>query len=763
MSAPVEDIDGAKTADAGLAVTRRQFIAGGGALVLSFSLAARALAQDKSESGGDTKPADGKASALPGSLKKTPELDAWIRIDANGAATVFTGKAELGQGIRTALLQVAAEQLCVDWNRIGIVTADTERTANEGYTAGSHSMQDSGTAILHAAAQVRELLVGLAATQWNLPAAQLVAQHGEVRAPDGKRIGYGALVSGQNLHVSAAPTSRLIDPKTHAYMGKPVPRVDIPAKVSGGAAYVQDMRLPGMVHGRVLRPPSRGAQLVSLDSAPASRLPGVLKVVRDGSFVAVIAAKEFQAIVAVDALRRAAKWTDGPALPAQQNIYATLRALPSEDETISDIRNDGGTGVRTVNATYHRPYQMHSSIGPSCAVAWLQGDKMTVWSHGQGAFPLRKAISDLLQFPPERVHVIHTEGSGCYGHNAADDAGGDAALLARALPGRPVRVQWMRVDEHTSEPYGPAMISQARATLAADGSVAEWQYEVWSNTHSTRPGSAGDLAAGPTLATPFTPSKPQKIPQPEGGGDRNSVPLYKFRNSKVVHHFIPAMPLRVSAMRGLGAYMNIFSLESFMDEMATAAGADPVEFRLRHMEDKRAREVIQAAAARFGWSAYQQARGRGRGFAFARYKNLGAYLALAMEVEVDHESGRIRVLRVNAAVDSGEAVNPDGIRNQVEGGVVQSLSWTMFEAVRFAGTRILSRDWSSYPILRFGDAPGRIDIQVMERPGQPFLGTGEASQGPTAACLANAVADATGVRMRELPLSPARMKAAIGV
>jgi CO/xanthine dehydrogenase Mo-binding subunit len=321
----------------------------------------------------------------------------------------------------------------------------------------------------------------------------------------------------------------------------------------------------------------------------------------------------------------------------------------------------------------------------------------------------------------------------------------------------------MREDEHTWEPYGPAMVTKAKATLDDKGIVADWQYEVWSNTHSTRPGSAGNLASAQQLQKPFTPQPPKPIPQPEGGGDRNAIPLYQFSNAHVVHHFVPSMPLRVSALRSLGAYMNIFSIESFVDELAKAASADPIEFRLRHMEDPRAREVIRMAAERFGWSIYSSQKGRGRGFAFARYKNLGAYAAVVFEVEIEHESGRVRVVRATAVVDSGQAVNPDGIRNQIEGGILQSLSWSLYEEVTFDATRITSRDWSRYPILRFPAVPDRIEVHVIDQPGQPFLGTGEAAQGPTAACLANAIADATGVRIRELPLTAARVKAAIGV
>jgi nicotinate dehydrogenase subunit B len=733
--------------------SRRQVVGGGGALIVGFALlGGRTVAQ--------APPPAPQAPPLPGSLKDTPMLDSWIRIDADGSITVFTGKAELGQGVRTAVLQVAAEELSVAMERIKLITADTALTPNEGYTSGSQSMPNSATAIRNAAAQVREILLARAAERLGTDIARLKVGDGAIMADTGAGIGFGELVSGEVLHVRAQPTTKFKDPSTYTVIGKPVARVDIPAKVTGGVAYVHDLRLPDMVHARVVRPPGYGARLLELDAGKVEAMPGVLKVVRDGSFVAVIAAREYQAIAAMRALAQAARWSDPAALPAQADIYAYLQSLPSRDIT---ILNRGSIAADSaLSATYHRPYQMHGAIGPACAVAVFKDDALTVWSHGQGMFPLRRAVAELVGLPPEKVRCIHMEGAGCYGHNGADDAGGDAALLARAVPGRPVRVQWMREQEHTLEPFGPAMTTRASATLER-GNIASWQYEVWSNTHSTRPGTAGSLLAGRSVASPFAAPPPQLIAQPEGGGDRNAIPIYNIPNAQVVHHFIADMPLRVSALRALGAYMNVFSIESFMDELAKNAGSDPVEFRLRHLEDGRARAVIQLAADNFGWRAGNAPpRGRGIGFAFARYKNLAAYCAVAAEVAVEHETGAVRLVRAVAAVDSGQSVNPDGIRNQIEGGIIQAASWTLYEEVAFDARAIISRDWASYPILRFAAAPERVDVHVIDRPGQPFLGTGEAAAGPTAAAIANAVADATGVRIRELPFTSARIKAAIG-
>jgi len=734
-------------------IDRRRMLAGGGALIVSFSLPA-VLAQDQTAPAPAPKP--------PGSLANTPFLDSWIRIDADGGITVFSGKAEIGQGFKTAFQQIAAEELDVPFASLKVVTADTRRTANEGYTSGSNSMKDSGTAIQNAAAQVRELLIAEAARRLNLPAESFRTENGAVIAPDGQRLGYGDLVAGDMLHVQAQPKSRLKDPATYKVMGQPVPRVDIPAKVTGGAAYIQDMRLPGMVHARVVRPPSYGAQLTECDTSAIERLPGVVKVIRNGNFMAVVAQKEFQAIKAMRALSMAAKWRETPGLPKQDDLPRLLTGLPSQDAIILERSDPSAIAQKTIEATYTRPYQSHGSIGPSCAIAQSANDAMTVWTHTQGVYPDRQGIAEMLHLPPASVHLIHVEGSGCYGHNGADDAAADAALIARELPGVPVRVQWMREQEHGWEPFGPAMVTKLKASLDSNGAISSWNFEVWSNTHSMRPGGAGSMLAAQHMAQPIPLPAPKPIPLPEGGGDRNAIPIYKFPNAHVVHHFIPAMPVRVSAMRALGAYHNVFSIESFMDELAEIAGTDAVEFRLKHLDDPRGRAVIEKAAQEFGWQKGQKAPpDRGFGFAFARYKNLAAYCAIASEVEVNRETGRPRLVRAVAAVDSGQVVNPDGLINQIEGAILQSMSWTLYEAVTFDDTRITSIDWQTYPILRFNAVPQKIDVHIINRPGQPFLGSGETGQGPAAASVANAIANATGKRLRDLPLTRKKIKDAI--
>ncbi|HLZ06923.1 MAG TPA: molybdopterin cofactor-binding domain-containing protein [Bradyrhizobium sp.] len=734
---------------------RRRLLKGSGALIVSFSLSG-AFAQEQNPQGTPPVP------KLPGSLEKSPYLDSWIRIDADGGITAFTGKAELGQGFKTAFQQIAAEQLDVPFASLKVITADTKLTANEGFTAGSHSMQDSGTAILHAAAQARQLLITEAARRLDVPAESLRTENGAVVAPDGRKLTYGELVAAEMLHVQAQPSSNLKDPASFKMIGQPIPRVDIRAKVTGGVAYVQDLRLPNMLHARIVRPPSYGAELGECETGAVEKLPGAVKVVRDGNFLAVVAKKEFQAVKAMRALSTAAKWNESAKLPKQDDLAAVLTAMPRKDFAILQRSDASVTGRKTIEAAYTRPYQSHGSIGPSCAVAQFADGAMTVWSHTQGVYPDRAAIAEMLHMPPQSVRVIHTEGSGCYGHNGADDAAADAALIARALPGTPVRVQWMREQEHGWEPYGPAMVTKLKASIGDDGKIADWTFEVFSNTHSMRPGGAGCLLAAQHMAQPFAVPEAKLLPLPEGGGDRNAIPIYTFPNAHVAHRFIPDMPIRISALRSLGAYHNVFSIESFMDELAGLAGADPVEFRLKHLDDSRGREVIEKAAQGFGWQKGQKApQDRGFGFAFARYKNLAAYCAIASEVEVDRETGRARLVRAVAAVDSGQVVNPDGLSNQIEGAIVQSASWTLYEQVTFDQHRITSIDWQTYPILRFDAVPEKIEVHIINRPGMRFLGSGETGQGPAAAAIANGIANATGKRLRDLPLTRKRIKDAI--
>ncbi len=736
-------------------LTRRQLLVGTGAVVVSFALLPQVLGQEAAA------PAAAEPPVLPGALNTARMLDSWIRIDDAGAVSVFTGKAELGQGIRTALIQCAAEELEVDPATITLTTADTGLTPNEGFTAGSMSMQNSGTAIRNAAAQVRELLIAQAAIKLGVPAETLHAEAGNIVSADGQTLSYGDAIAGVMLNVEAQPVSKLKTQDNFRVMGTSMQRVDIPAKVTGGVAYVQDLRMDGMVHGRVVRPPSYAATLTEVDIATVEAMPGVVKVVRDGNYLGVVAEQEFQAVKAMRTLARSAKWDEPATLPDMNALPDALKALPFQDGVVAESNTVAVGVTKTYEAVFTRQYQMHASIGPSCAVGQLVDGVTTVWTHTQGVYPDRDAIAQMLGVDKPMVRCIHAEGSGCYGHNGADDAAGDAALLARAVPGRPVRVQFMREQEHAWEPFGPGMVTHMTAGIDASGKIAAWDYELWSNNHGSRPGSAGALLSARYLETPFPPD-PQKLNiSPLGNGDRNADPGYTLPQKHVIWHFMPDAPLRVSALRALGAYANVFSIESTMDELALLAETDPVEFRLKHMDDPRGRDVITKAAEDFNWSSGKLANGNGRGFAYARYKNHAAYLAMAVEVEINRDTGRVRVVRVNAAIDSGEVVNPDGIINQTQGGIIQSTSWTLFEQVTFDRTRITSVDWSTYPILRFDSVPDSIEVSIMNRPGEPFLGTGEGAQGPTPAAIGNAIRDALGVRLHDLPLTKDKVKAAI--
>jgi CO/xanthine dehydrogenase Mo-binding subunit len=675
---------------------------------------------------------------------------------------VFTGKVELGQGILTALAQIAAEELDLPRSRIKMISGDTGQTPNEGQTAGSQSIEQSGTALRTAGAEARAILIELAAKRLGVPADSLTVSDGVIAAGDGRKVGYGELAGEVDLHREATAKVAPKPPAQHRIVGKFVPRRDIPAKVTGGSAYVQDVRLPGMLHGRVVRPPRYGARLDAFDEAAVKRLPGVVAIVRDGSFLGVVAEREEQAIKARDALKRSARWSGGAALPDQAKIYEYLLGRAMEDKVIADKQAPLPDGAQSFEATYHRPYMAHASIGPSCSVAQVQDGKLTVWTHSQGVFPLRATMAKALDMPPAAIRCIHAEGSGCYGHNGADDVALDAALLARATGGRPVRLQWMREDEFAWEPYGPAMIMRGSAALK-DGRIVDWNYDVWSNTHGTRPGDPDgvNLLASWYLEKPKQPGPPRAGAQPAGAGDRNAIPLYDLPRTRIVSHLIKDMPLRVSALRTLGAYANVFAIESFMDELALAAKIDPVEFRLAHLKDPRGRAVIEAVAKAADWKPGEKGSGtRGRGIAFAKYKTLATYVAVIVDLELDRGSGEVRIPRAYAAADAGQIINPDGLTNQIEGGIVQSTSWTLHEQVDFDQNGIRSRDWDGYRILTMKEAP-TVTTVLIDRPTERSLGAGEASQGPTAAAIANAFAAATGRRIRDLPLRSERVKAAL--
>ena len=592
-----------------------------------------------------------------------------------------------------------------------------------------------------------------------MSAAELTVRDGTIEVPGTDlRTSYWALAGEVSLARDATGDATPKPAASYAVVGRSVSRRDLPAKVTG-AAYVHDMTLPGMVHGRVLRPPSYSARLASFDADAVRAAPGVVAVVMNGSFVGICAEREEQAVRALEVARRAARWEETASLPEPAEIRDLLPRMKAETKTVTSKQKAGAPAVKRLEATYSRPYLAHASIGPSCAAASFEGGRLTVWSHAQGPFPLRGQIARVMGMKDEDVTVVHSDGAGCYGHNGADDAALDAALLARAC-GRPVLLQWTREDELAWSPFGSAMVVKLAGGLDPAGSIVEWRHELWSHSHVRRPG-AGDgvnLLAAWHLDPPLAASTPRDAPWPPGAGDRNSPPIYDIPH-EVVYHFVPEMPLRVSALRTLGAFANVFAIESFMDELAAAADADPVAFRLKHLADPRARAVIEAAARAAGWQAGASGNGaRGRGIGFARYKNASAYCAVIAEVEVTE---KIRLRRAVAAVDAGGTINPDGLKNQIEGGIVQAASWTLKEAVRWDATRVLTRSWEDYPILRFDEVP-EVEVVIVDRPGEPGLGAGECAAGPTAAAIANALAHALGVRARDLPLTPERVASAMG-
>lgn len=698
---------------------------------------------------------------LPGSLNANRRLDRWLRINRDGTVTVFPGKVEIGQGILTALEQIVAEELDVALERIRLAPADTTYSPDEGMTSGSQSITDGGAALRYASAEARDLLLQRASQRLGVSLEQLSVADGVVEARSGGRVTYWEIATDDLLAREATGDVAPKPASLHTIIGKPAPRRDIPAKVTGTPIYVHDLDLPGMLHGRVARPPSYQAKLVGLDEAEVRTLPGVVAVVRDGSFIGVIAGREEQAIRALTRLKRIARWEESTVLPETQDPRFLLREA-AEDEVISE-KADAAAATRaakTLEAEYTRPYIAHASIGPSCAVARFDNDHCTVWTHSQGIYPLRRDLAATLGVEERRVTAIHMDGAGCYGHNGADDAALDAVLLARAVPGRLVRVQWMREDEFNWEPFGPAMVVKLKAGLDAQGNVVGWTEDIWSNSHSTRPNGLGgvNLLGAWHLAQPHPPSLPRNPPLPGGGSHRNAIPIYEFPNQRVTNRLVKRMPVRVSALRALGATANVFAIESFMDELATAAGADPVEFRLRHLKDPRARAVIETVAARAGWRKGEKGDGtRGRGIGFARYKNGACYVAVIAEIEADNE---IAVRRAWAAIDAGLVINPDGIVNQTEGGIIQTVSWALKEAVRYDRNRILTSNWDDYPILTFEESP-QVEVTLINRPELPPLGAGEGAQGPTAAAIANAIHNALGIRLRDMPFTRERVLAAL--
>ena len=697
---------------------------------------------------------------LPVSLAANPKLSSWLRFSAEGRVTVSPGKVEIGQGIVTALAQIAADELDVALSRVQMVRASTAASPNEGVTSGSLSVQQSGRALRHACAEVRQIFLQLASERLGVEIDALDVEDGTISGPGNVRTSYWELADEVSLHRDATPGATPKLATRRALAGNSVQRIDIPDKVFAQPRFIHDQALPGMLHGRMLRPDNARAKLVDLNEDRARTIAGLVAIVRDGSFAGVVSETEHGAEAALRALRKGATWAEGDPLPDENDLATFLKAQPLESTTIDKkAASSPGAGKRTLRRQYTRPYIAHASIAPSCAMAQWSGDRVQVWTHSQGVYLLRADLALVLMLPVENITVEHMEGAGCYGHNAADDVALDAALLARATSGRPVRMQWSREGEMSDAPFGAAMAIEIEADLDAEGEIVDWRHSIWSNGHAARPGRATQpaLLAAFELASPFPRMISANPPQANGGGgDRNSIPLYDFPSWHIESHRLKTMPIRTSALRTLGAQGNVFAIESFLDEIATERGEDPVAFRLRHLRDDRAKDVIRAAAKRAKWKPSRQP-GIGHGIGFARYKNTGAYCAVVAEIEGAED---ISVRKLTLAVDVGEAINPDGVINQIEGGAIQATSWVLKERLRFDRQRITSTDWTEYPILRFSEVPD-VDVELIQRVEADPLGAGEAAHGPVTAAIANAVFDALGVRVRNLPITRDNLIAAM--
>lgn len=720
-------------------INRRKFLKTTGYLSIGFTLFGCAPTENGAA---DPTPEAFNLADPTGPLPSESQIDAWLRVLADGRVQVRTGRMELGQGVTVVMQQVAGEELNTPPSQVEIVLADTGLTPNEGYTAGSRSVEQGAMSVRRAAAAAREQLRALAADRWAIDLGQVALAEGQVERSDtGEQLSFADLLGDRQLSAEVPDDVPLKPKDQYQWVGRPLPHPDLEKIVRGEALYVQDMRLPAMVHARVLRPPLYGARLKGWDKL-VEEMPGVLKVVEDGSFLGVIAEEEYEALKALEALREKAQWETG-------------NPLPDVTDWAGYLAEKGGTGPgapssdpETHHAVYSKPYLMHGSIGPSCAIAAYEDGRLHIWSHTQGVYPLRATISDLTGLPEEDIRITGVRGSGCYGHNGADDAAADAALLAMAFPGRPVRLQWERSDEHQWEPYGPAMRMELSARLDGEGRIEKWTYHLWSDTHSTRPrGDAANLLAARYRAKAAAFTAPDRV----GGGARNSEPYYDLPNSNVQEHYVQG-PLRVSALRSLGAYANVFAIESFMEELAEKAGIEPLAFRLRHAKDERSTAVLKELQKMVENEPI--APGEGIGYGFSRYKNTAAWCAVAAKVRVDLEEEVIQPLQMWAVIDAGEAVNTDGLKAQTEGGMLQAASWTLLEEVRFKEEEILSKDWRSYDILRF-DAVPEMAVTVLNRPEEPPLGAGEAAQGPAGAAVANAVYAASGKRVRALPVGRA--------
>lgn len=693
------------------------------------------------------------------SLRDNPRLDRWLRFEPDRTIRVATGKVELGQGILTALAQIAAEELDLRLDQVRIMSGNSLEGPGEGYTASSWSVEHSGGAIRAVSAEVRALALTRAALRLNAAPEELSVLAGEfVRGGLATGLDYWDVAPEIDLSAEATDAVAPKPVAEHRIVGRAIPRLDLPAKLTG-TGFIQDIVMPGMLHARPVRQPRRGARLRALDDEAVRRAAGdEVMIVRRADFVAIAGEDETAVRKAAAKAADIAVWETRRELRPEQASPAWLAAQPSHDRRIGDPVAAGD--AHRVSMRFSRPFLSHGSIAPSCALALWNNARLTVWSHAQGMHPLRANIAATLGLPIDKVACHHVQGAGCYGHNGADDAALDAALAAMELPGRPIRLCWTRADEFSYEPLSSAMEVEVHATVGEDGRPVGWTTEIWSAAHGQRPGVGGAyLLAAEALETPPPERKPFDIPEERGGGaTRNGIPLYDIATKGIDFHLIHDVPVRTSSLRGLGATLNVFAIEALVDELAARAGTDPLAYRLSLLSDPRARAVLERAAALARWSERGLGgTGRGLGLGLARYKNSSAYAAVVAAVEVDEA---VRVTDVWCAVDAGLVINPDGVVNQVEGNIVQAISWALIEEMRFDAGGPAGVDWESYPVIRFNDIP-EIHVELVEASAHDPLGVGECAGGPAAAAIGNAVAHALGVRIRDMPMTRDRVVAAL--
>lgn len=727
-----------------ITTTRRGLLQAGTALTVAFSVGLRPRG----------------AAAWTEKPVAADEVGAFLAIDAQGAVTVYIGKVDLGTGVRTAFMQIAAEELDVPMARVTVIEGDTALTPDQGATYGSLSIQNGGVALRAAAATARREFLRMAGERLNTPPAGLRVEDGAIIAGN-RRVTYAELVGGRAINLKVDANAPIKPPEARRVVGRSAPRVDIPEKVFGRFHYVHDLKRPGMLHGRPVRPPAMGAVAEAVDEASVRDIPGLVRVVHQGGFVGVVAESEWSAIRAAQALR--VRWSDWAGLPEQAKIWEHVRATPVAQVQVTSERGDARAAIESapkqLAATYDFAIHSHASMGPSCAVAEFAGDRLTVWSASQATHNLRKQLAMMLGTEVEKVRCVYMEGAGCYGRNGHEDAAADAALLAKAV-GRPVRVQWMRADEHGWDPKGPPHLVDLRAGLDAQGSITGWQADAYI------PKGAGgnvDLTAAELARLPR-----EQILSP-GNIVHNLAHGYAMPAVKTTCHRLETTPFRPSWIRTPGRMQNTFATEAFLDECAAEAGADPVEYRLRLLpaEEARGREVLERVARLADWqtrASPQRDRAgavlRGRGVTYVKYELVRTYVAAVAEVEVTRGTGAIRVTRFFCTHDCGQMINPDGVKAQVEGNIVHTLSRVLKEELTYDRRAVTSLDWASYPVITFPEVPP-MAIELIDRPGERPWGAGEPAAAIVPSAVSNAIYDATGVRLRSVPFTPAKLLAAL--